>query len=67
MLRLKNLRVSYGFSRDKVAEMLGISPLTYRSYEQGVREPDVKKLKALSHIFNCSIDYLVENDREKRL
>ncbi|MDV3426683.1 MAG: helix-turn-helix domain-containing protein [Bacillota bacterium] len=59
---LKNLRKYYGYSRQDVANMIGLSFYAIREYEQGNREPNITTLIKLANVFNCSIDYLVGKD-----
>jgi transcriptional regulator with XRE-family HTH domain len=63
LLRLKSLRQLYGYSREELADRLGISVFTLRSWEQGKREPSLSMIIKISNIFNCSIDHLVGNDK----
>jgi transcriptional regulator with XRE-family HTH domain len=63
LLRLKSLRKLKGYSREFVAEYLGISVYTYKSWEQCKYEPKIEVLIKLSELFNVSIDEMVGNDR----
>lgn len=59
---LKYLRKKHKMSSKQVAEILNVSIATISRYEMNTREPDFKKLKEISNIFNVSIDYLLDND-----
>ncbi len=37
---VKSIRLKYGLSQDKFAQLLGISPATLRNWEQGRRKPE---------------------------
>ncbi|RST57630.1 XRE family transcriptional regulator [Siminovitchia terrae] len=60
--RLKFLRKENKFSRDDLANKLGISYSTIAKYESGTREPDFETLEKISNIFEVSIDYLLGQD-----
>lgn len=57
--RLIELRESKGLTREELAEKLGISKFTYRSYEQGVKMPSLPVLKLISVILHCKTDDLI--------
>ena len=57
--RLKELRLSRGFTQKQVYEAVGMSALGYQRYEYGEREPAYQKLLALADYFDVSLDYLV--------
>ena len=58
-LRLKELRISYGYSQKEVAQKLNISPSNISGYETGERTPSTENLLALSYLYKCSTDYLL--------
>lgn len=64
---LKYLRKKYNMSSKQVAELLNVSTATMSRYEMNTREPDFKKLKEISNIFNVSIDFLLDNDVNNKL
>ena len=57
--RLLDLRKARGLTQQQVWEGVKLSPMGYRRYEWGTREPAYQKLLALADFFNVSIDYLV--------
>lgn len=57
--KLQQLRVKYGYSQKQVAEKLSVSPSVVSGYETGERTPSVEVLLSISHLYNCSIDYLL--------
>ena len=57
--RIKGLRTEQKISQDDLAKALRISRLTIGKYERGERIPDADTIKALSHIFYVSADYLL--------
>ena len=56
---LRELRQRSSLLQKNVAELLGVSTITYRQYEQGSREPNIEKLLKLAIIFNVSLDNLL--------
>lgn len=60
--RLKVLRESRGISQEELARVLSVSASSIGMYEQGRREPDHDKLRALADYFSVSIDYLLGRD-----
>ena len=48
-----------GFSRQEMADVLGITVRSYQYYEEGKREPDFEKLVALAKHLKVSSDYLL--------
>lgn len=66
--RLLELRKARGLTQQQVWEGVKLSPMGYRRYEWGMREPAYQKLLALADFFNVSIDYLVgRSDNPARL
>ena len=57
--RLKKLRLERGLSQPDIARQLEIPLATYRSYEQGKREPNNETVLKISNILNTSADYLL--------
>lgn len=57
---LKTLRKQFGWKSKEVAEMLGVNPKVYSSYETFKTEPPLPKLIKLSEIFNTPIDKMVK-------
>lgn len=61
--KLKSLRNLRGWSQEELAKRLGISRSAIGNYEQGTREPNFEDLEAIADTFNCTISYLLEDDR----
>lgn len=57
--RLKELRISHGYSQKEVAQKLGISPSIISGYETGERTPSTENLLTLSYLYKCSTDFLL--------
>lgn len=63
--RLINVRKEHGYTRESLAQELGISKFTLRNYELEATEPGHTFLKQISDFFNVSVDYLMELSDEK--
>lgn len=59
LIKLKRYRLYKGFTREKLAEELGISKFTLRSYEQGTRNIKTETLKKIAKILGCTVDELI--------
>lgn len=62
--RIEQLRISFGFSREALAEQLGISWQHLSNIEKGRRRITFDLLLNLKEIFQTSMDYLVYGDEE---
>lgn len=61
---LKKLRNEIGYSQVEIADAIGITPKTYRDYENGKQMPQIDNLIALNKLFkdkgvNVSNDYIL--------
>lgn len=57
--RLRELRLSRGYSQQELADMLDVTKQTISQYERGVRRPGQEDLIALCDVFNVTSDYLL--------
>lgn len=55
---LKNLREALGYTQEKLAEILDVTPKTISNYETGEVPLPIKTALTLSHKYNCSLDWL---------
>lgn len=62
-LKIKNLRKQKGITQDQLANQLNISFQTISKWETGLTHPDITYLPELANIFNVSIDYLFDMDK----
>ena len=60
---LKDLRQEKGIGQVELANQLGVSKGIVSLWENGLREPSMSSLLALSKFFKVSIDYLVGNEQ----
>lgn len=65
--KLKELRVRQGLTQKDLAELLQLSTITVRQYEQGSREPNIEKLLTLAVIFEVSLDEMLCLEDFKRI
>ena len=65
-MKLKELRKLNKITQDKLAEKIGVARSTISMYEVGASEPDIQILTKLANFFNCSIDYLLGNDKKSQ-
>jgi len=57
--RLKELRKRFGYSREKMGELLGISDSNIPRYESGKMTPSADIVARMAEVFNISADYLL--------
>jgi len=60
--RLRELRISRGFTQQKLADEVGVALRTYQCWEQGKHAPPFEVLIILADILNISTDYLLGRD-----
>lgn len=66
LTNLRNLREDMDLTQKEVANALHIAQRTYSHYEKGTRDVPLQILIALSNYFNVSIDYLLNQTKDKR-
>ena len=57
--KLKALRKSYGYTQEKLAQLLNVDQRTISNWENGISEPSLELLAKLCEIFNESFDNLL--------
>lgn len=57
--RMTEIRKEHGYTRERLAQILGISQYTLRNYELGINEPGKEFIKHFCSYFNISADYLL--------
>ena len=57
--RIKIMRKSLGLTQAQLAKKIGMTSKAIANYEQGIREPSLKNLIALSTILNVTTDWLI--------
>ena len=69
-MKLKEMRISKGYSQKEFAEIVGINFRSYQNYEQGVRSIDKTDLATLLRIcitLGCPIKDIIENEDTLKL
>lgn len=64
MLKIREKRREYGMNQSELAKILITTTSNISGWENNKWQPDIENLKKLSNLFQCSIDYLVDNERE---
>ena len=59
--RIRKLRVSKGFTQEKLAKMAGVSFPFVGHIERGTRKMSVETLLAIARALDCSVDFLLGN------
>ena len=59
--KIRSLRISHGYTQDDLAKKLQISKSTIGMYEQNRRSPDLDTLLEIAHLFQVSVDFLLDN------
>lgn len=63
--KLKSIRKQSGISQEKLAEKLGVSRQAVTKWETDAGIPDIENLRAISDLFNISIDELLGKEKEE--
>ncbi len=58
--RIKHHRRELGYSRDEVAELVGITPRTLAAYERGEREMSMEMAIELARIYKTTLTKLTD-------
>lgn len=67
--RLQTCRLNCEFSRQQVAQLIGISESMIGLYETGARQPSLSNLIKLASLYKVTTDYLLgcENDNKESI
>ena len=65
--KIKEARQQAGLSQQQLAEKLGVSRSAVAKWESDYGICDVDNLKALSKLFDVSIDYLLNRTNKKEI
>lgn len=57
--KLKELRINSIYTQQDCANHLGVSVVTWRQYEQGVRSPKPEALMQIAILFDVTLDDLL--------
>ena len=65
--RIKELRIKHGLTQEKLAQALNVTPQSISKWESDVAFPETEKLVTLSKLYQCSIDYLLNEDSDEKV
>lgn len=60
--KLSKLRKEYNYTQEQLAEILGVSRQSISKWEANIAYPETDKLIKTGKIFECSMDYLLNDD-----
>ena len=69
-MKLKEMRISKGYSQKEFAEIVGIKYRTYQDYEQGrilIDNTDLATLLRICITLGCPINDIIENEDTLKL
>ena len=66
MKMLRTARKTKGLTMKELGEKVGVSESAISQYETGKREADFETLLKIGEILDCSIDYLLRGEQEKK-
>ena len=58
--KLKELRLSHNLTQEQLAELIEVSPKTYRNYESGKTKPRIVTFKKIVLALDTTSDELLE-------
>ncbi len=62
--KLQNLRKKSNYTQEELADVMNVSRQAISKWESDVAFPETEKLIALSKLYKCSIDYLLNNEND---
>lgn len=65
--RMKECRLRMGYNQKDAAEKIGIKNNSLSSYENDVRQPDLKTLKIIANLYEVTSDYLIGRSSNPKL
>ena len=65
--KLTKLRKKQNYTQEQLAEILEVSRQSVSKWEFDLAYPETSKLKQLSKLYKCSIDYLLDDENEEPL
>ena len=60
--KLSKLRKEYNYTKEQLADILGVSRQSISKWESDIAYPETEKLIELGKIFECSMDYLLKDE-----
>ena len=62
--KLSNLRKQNNYTQEELADIMDVSRQSVSRWESDVSFPETEKIVALSKLYKCSIDYLLNNEND---
>lgn len=62
--KLKQLRIHNEYSQEELAQLLNVSRQAVTKWESGKGMPDIANLKTIAHLFDVTLDSLLEDVEE---
>lgn len=59
--RFIRLRQDQGYTQQKIAEKLGVTPQAVSKWENGTSLPDAEMIRSIAQLMDCSTDYLLNH------
>ncbi len=59
--RFTRLRQDLGYTQQRVAERLGVTPQAVSKWENGTSLPDAEMVRSIAQLMDCSTDYLLDH------
>ena len=60
--KLSKLRKEYNYTQEQLADILGVSRQSISKWESDIAYPETDKLVKMGKLFECSMDYLLNED-----
>ena len=60
--KLSKLRKEYNYTQEQLADILGVSRQSISKWESDIAYPETDKLVKIGKLFECSMDYLLNED-----
>ena len=60
--KLSKLRKEYNYTQEQLADILGVSRQSISKWESDIVYPETEKLIKIGKLFECSMDYLLNED-----
>ena len=65
--KLQKLRKDNDYTQEELAEIMSVSRQSISKWESDIAFPETEKLIALSKLYHCSIDYLLNEDSAEKM
>ena len=62
--KLQSLRKQNNYTQEELADIMNVSRQSISKWESDIAFPETEKLIALAKLYNCSIDYLLNNEND---